>query len=226
MAKFAKVNGDLLPVLNVDTGSYVNSGVNAVQSGATVQPQGPALGFFTVTGVGHLTGTQVAAAIQSAQQLATIHIYEFLTGATNDVLYVAMYPIDAWTTATLQASVRAGLTATGQANAVTVTAGATFSMVTYPPTGATAPFAPTVGTATALTASTATVAFTANYDGGSDVTSFDVITTPSGGTGTGTSSPISISGLTTGTEYTFQVTATNVEGTSVPSDPSNAVTTP
>ena len=133
MAKFAKVNGDLLPVLNVDTGSYVNSGANAVSSGSTVQPQGPALAFFTVTGAGALTGTQVTAAIQATEQLATVHIYEY-TNDTNDTLGMAVYPIDAWTTTTLQASIRAGLTAGNVANAVTVSAGATFTEVTYPPT--------------------------------------------------------------------------------------------
>jgi hypothetical protein len=132
MAKFERVNGDLLPVLNFDSGSYVNSGANAVSSGSTVQPQGPALAFFTVTGVGALTGTQVTAAIQATEQLATVHIYEY-TDDTNDTLAIAVYPIDAWATDTLQASIRASLTAGSIANAVTVSAGATFTEVAYPP---------------------------------------------------------------------------------------------
>ena len=118
MSKFARVNGDLLPVLNYDTGSYVNSGPNAVQSGATVQPQGPALAFFTVTGDGPLTGTQVTYAIRAAEQLATVHIYEF-TQDGDGYWAIALYPIDAWVATSmepgkgLQEQIRAALTAAG-----------------------------------------------------------------------------------------------------------------
>jgi hypothetical protein len=229
MAQFPKVNGDLLPVLNVDSGSYVNSGLNAVQSGATVQPQGPALAFFTVTAAGSssLTGTQVTYAIRSIEQLATVHIYEFVNAdEAGDYLGVAIYPIDAWTTATMQTAIRASLTALGQANAVVVSGGATFSEITYPPTGPIAPAAPTVGTATATAATTATLQFTPQYDGGSVVTSYDVVSVPAGGTGTGLTSPIAVTGLTTATSYVLVISATNAIGTSVPSDPSNSITTP
>jgi hypothetical protein len=227
MAQFPRVNGDLLPVLNYDSGSYVNSGPNAVQSGATVQPQGPALAFFTVTGDGALTGTQVTYAIRSIEQLATVHIYEFIDdnegGAT---LAIAVYPIDAWTTGTMQTAIRAGLTALGQPNSVLVTGGATFTEVTYPPTGPIAPAAPTVGTAVATGTTTATLQFTPQYDGGSAITSYDVVSVPAGGTGTGLTSPIAVTGLTTATSYVLVIRATNAVGTSVPSDPSNSITTP
>jgi hypothetical protein len=227
MAQFPRVNGDLLPVLNYDSGSYVNSGPNAVQSGATVQPQGPALAFFTVTGDGALTGTQVTYAIRSIEQLATVHIYEFIDdnegGAT---LAIAVYPIDAWTTGTMQTAIRAGLTALGQPNSVLVTGGATFTEVTYPPTGPIAPAAPTVGTAVATGTTTATLQFTPQYDGGSAITSYDVVSVPAGGTGTGLTSPIAVTGLTTATSYVLVIRATNAEGVSVPSDPSNSITTP
>jgi hypothetical protein len=227
MAKFARVNGDLLPVLNYDSGQYVNSGPNAVQAGATVQPQGPALAFFTVTGVGALTGTQASYAIRATEQLATVHIYQF-NNAVNDSLAMAIYPIDAWNIADLQANVRATLTAAGQPNAVTVTGGATFSEITYPPTGPIAPAAPVIGTAIATAATTATVNFVPQYDGGSAITSFDVVSVPAGGTGTAGAgaTSVAVTGLTTGTDYVFVVTATNAVGTSVPSDPSNQVTTP
>ena len=128
MAQFTKTNGDLLPVINFDSPAYTNSGANAVTSGATVQPQGPKLDYFTVTASGSsaLTGTQVSLAIQATQQLATVYIYEFTT-AGPDTLAMAVYPVAAWTTATLQTAIRAGLTAGGAANSVVVSASATFT---------------------------------------------------------------------------------------------------
>jgi hypothetical protein len=128
MAQFTKTNGDFLPVINFDSPAYTNSGANAVSSGATVQPQGPKLDYFTVTAAssGALSGTQVSLIIQATQQLATVYIYEFTT-AGPDTLAMAVYPTAAWTTATLQTAVRAGLTAGGAANAVVVSATATFT---------------------------------------------------------------------------------------------------
>lgn len=128
MASFTKVNGDLLPVINFDSPAYTNSGANAVSSGATVQPQGPKLDYFTVTAAstGALTGTQVSLIIQATQQLATVYIYEFTT-AGPDTLAMAVYPTAAWTATTLQAAARAALTAGGAANTVVATATATFT---------------------------------------------------------------------------------------------------
>ena len=128
MAQFTKTNGDLLPVINFDSPAYTNSGANAVTSAATVQPQGPKLDFFTVTAAssGAFTGTQVSLIIQATQQLATVYMYEFTT-AGPDTLAMAVYPTGAWTTATLNAAVIAGLTAGGAANTTVTTATATFT---------------------------------------------------------------------------------------------------
>ena len=128
MAQFTKTNGDLLPLINYDSFSYTNSGANAVTSAATVQPQGPKLDFFTVTAAGSsaLTGTQVNLIIQATQQLATVYLYEFTT-AGPDTLAMAVYPVAAWTTTTLNAAVIAALTAGGVANTTVTSATATFT---------------------------------------------------------------------------------------------------
>lgn len=85
------------------------------------------------------------------------------------------------------------------------------------------------GSPTAVTAvageSSASVSFTAPIsNGGSAITSYAVIASPGGATVSGAASPITFSGLTNGTAYTFTVTATNAVGTSVVSAASNSVT--
>ena len=85
--------------------------------------------------------------------------------------------------------------------------------------------APTIGVATdAGTGTSATVAYTAAATGGA-ATSFTAISTPSSLTGTG-ASPITVSGLTAGTAYTFKVYGTNASGawSGVQSAASNSVT--
>jgi hypothetical protein len=85
------------------------------------------------------------------------------------------------------------------------------------------PTAPTIGTAT-LSGTTASVPFTAPSFSKLPITSYTVTSSPGGFTGTGASSPISVAGLSYNTAYTFSVTATTSNGTSVSSAASNSVT--
>lgn len=86
------------------------------------------------------------------------------------------------------------------------------------------PDAPTIGTATAGDKQ-ATVTFTPPaYDGGSPIISYTVTSSPGGITASGASSPITVTGLTNGTAYTFTVAATNAVGTGASSAASNSVT--
>jgi hypothetical protein len=92
----------------------------------------------------------------------------------------------------------------------------------------TVPGAPTIGTATATGATTATVVFTAPAsDGGTAITSYTATSSPAGGTGTlsqAGSGTITVTGLTTNTSYTFTVKATNGVGEGPASAASNSVT--
>src|SRR5204863_1516413 len=76
-------------------------------------------------------------------------------------------------------------------------------------TPASVPGAPTIGTATAGNAQ-ATITFTAPAsNGGSAITSYTATSKPRGFTGSSATSPVTGTGLTNGTAYTFTVTATN-----------------
>ena len=87
------------------------------------------------------------------------------------------------------------------------------------------PLAPTIGTAT-VSGLTASVPFTGPADfGDAAITSYTATSNPGGITGSNASSPISVSGLSQSTTYTFTVTATNSYGTSNASSASNSITT-
>jgi hypothetical protein len=97
---------------------------------------------------------------------------------------------------------------------LSVGAGSAFASAPDPPTGVSA----------AATDGQAAVSFTAAAnDGGSAITGYTVTAAPGGRQASGTASPITVTGLTDGTAYTFTVTATN-GATSVASSPSASAT--
>ncbi|MDD2190412.1 MAG: S-layer homology domain-containing protein [Eubacteriales bacterium] len=99
-----------------------------------------------------------------------------------------------------------------------------YKYLKFEPATVTVPGAPTIGTATAGNGQ-ATISFAdPDSDGGAEITSYTVTSSPGGITETGASSPITLTGLTNGTTYTFTVTATNSEGTGAASAESNSVT--
>lgn len=86
------------------------------------------------------------------------------------------------------------------------------------------PGAPTIGAATAGNQQ-ATVAFTAPAsDGGSAILDYTVTSSPGSITSTGALSPLTVTGLTNGTEYTFTVRARNINGSGAASSASAPVT--
>ncbi|MEI6453847.1 MAG: fibronectin type III domain-containing protein, partial [Actinomycetes bacterium] len=106
-----------------------------------------------------------------------------------------------------------------------------FSMATVTPAGAnTAPDAPTAVVATASNAQASVTWTEPSADGGDNITSYtvtaiDATASGNGGqTSSGSSSPIVVTGLTNGDSYSFTVYATNTNGDSSASDPSNSVT--
>ena len=95
--------------------------------------------------------------------------------------------------------------------------------VTAPSTPITVPAAPTSVTARAEDGQ-AIITFTPPAsNGGSEITGYRVTASPGGLTVTGTGSPLTISGLTNGTSYTFTVQAINKAGISESSVESNVI---
>jgi hypothetical protein len=95
---------------------------------------------------------------------------------------------------------------------------------------ASAPGAPTIGSATALSPTSASISFTAPAsDGGATIETYTATSTPGSLTGRlyqiGSGS-ITITGLSPSTAYTFRVTASNSAGTSSASNPTVSITTP
>ena len=87
------------------------------------------------------------------------------------------------------------------------------------------PGTPTIGTATTSASQTASVPFTApSYLGKPTGTDYIATSSPGGVTGTSSTSPISVTGLTNGTAYTFTVKLNNGVIDSLSSEASNSVT--
>lgn len=122
MAYTTRTHGDYKPLMNYDAPEYTVGAANAATSGATVQPQGPKLDFFTITANAGMTTDQLDTAIKTVQQLAVVYLYEY-TDSTDDTLAIAVYPTAAWTAAALDTAITA---ATGHAN-IGVVASATFT---------------------------------------------------------------------------------------------------
>jgi hypothetical protein len=97
-------------------------------------------------------------------------------------------------------------------------------------TSLTVPGAPTIGTATALSPTSASISFTApTSNGGATIETYTATSTPGSLTGRvlqSSSGSITITGLTASTPYTFTVTASNSVGTSSASGATVSITTP
>jgi hypothetical protein len=123
MAYFTKVHGDFKQLMNYDAPSYTVGSLNAITANVTVQPQGPKLDFFTITGNGTQVLDNISTVFQTVQQLATVHIYEFSDAGDDDSLAIAIYPTGAWTTVTLDNELSNAWTSAN----VSVAASATFT---------------------------------------------------------------------------------------------------
>jgi hypothetical protein len=125
MAVFNPFNGDAQPVFALDIQNGSQTG-NIGSTAALVQPQGPKLDFFKVivqngsnqnidlrdelgnySGGGTVFNPGLVQIInENIQQTATIAMYQ-VEGDTSGQISYALYPTGAYTTATLEAQIRA-----------------------------------------------------------------------------------------------------------------------
>lgn len=181
---------------------------------ATTIPQAPTIGTATNVGSGRAFNNGAATVAYTANGTGGAAVTYTATASSGGYNASGGSPI---TVTGLQSATAYTFTVTATNANGSATSAASNSI-----TATTVPQAPTIGTATAGNAS-ATVTYTANATGGAAVSTFTATSSPGGFTGTG-ASPITVSGLTNGTAYTFTVTATNANGTSAASAASNSVT--
>lgn len=93
------------------------------------------------------------------------------------------------------------------------------------PFAADRPDAPTIGIGTVVDSQTVTVSFSAPANNrGAAITNYTATSSPGGITASSANSPITVTGLTVNTAYTFTVTATNSAGTSDSSTATSSIT--
>lgn len=195
--------------------------VGVIDSGRRAAPGTPTIG--TATDVGTARAFNNGAAIVTFTQGSGVTPTSYTVKAYNSA---GVYQNISATGASSPITVTGLLSNTNYKFTVFATAGTNSSAesaFSNEPLITTVPQAPTIGTATAGNA-LATVEFTGNATGGKTVSTYTATSSPSSITGSSATTPITVSGLSNGTPYTFTVTATNANGTSIASAASNSVT--
>ncbi|MBI2319566.1 MAG: fibronectin type III domain-containing protein, partial [Betaproteobacteria bacterium] len=226
--------------------AYYNPSATGTQSPITVTGLVNGQTYtFTVTAT-NANGTSSASAPSNSVTPATVpdapFIYSVAPGNASASLQFSVPAANGAAIAGYAASCETGgspVTATGSASPITVsgltngaaysctltatnTAGTSVPSTAVTTTPRTVPGAPTIGSVT-FEAGQASVSFAPpSDDGGSAITGYTVTSNPDNRVGFGTSSPITVSGLTNGVPYTFTVTASNAAGAGPASAASNS----
>lgn len=202
--------------VRADNGTSASSASNTITRLITTVPDNPTSVVATDVGTsrpfndGAATITFVAPSNNGGALITSYSAVSGVKSGTNTVSPISVTTLASATSYTfnVKAINMNGSSSGTNANAITAT---------------TVPQAPTIGTATAGNTQ-ATVQFTANATGGKPILDFTALSNPGAKTATGASSPLTVTGLTNGTAYTFTVTARNLNTSSAASAASNSVT--
>jgi len=177
-------------------------------------PAAPTIGTATDVGTGRAFNNAAATVTFTPNNTGGTAAQYFVTSAPGGLTsygYSSPITITGLTTSTQYTFTVTAQGSFGNSNASSSTGSLTVTSV---------PQAPTIGTVT-QSVNSVSIPFTANGTGGKTITGYTV-TSSSGVTATGTTSPISLSETNNG-NYTYTITATNANGTSASSSPSNSL---
>jgi hypothetical protein len=202
--------------VRADNGTSASSASNTITRLITTVPDNPTSVVATDVGTsrpfndGAATITFVAPSNNGGALITSYSAVSGVKSGTNTVSPISVTTLASATSYTFNVkAINTNGSSSGiNANAITAT---------------TVPQAPTIGTATAGNTQ-ATVQFTANATGGKPILDFTALSSSGAKTATGASSPLTVTGLTNGTAYTFTVTARNLNASSAASAASNSVT--
>ena len=202
-------------VLRASNANGDSASSNAVSSTPRTTPGAPTIGTITYPSSGTISIPFTAPASDGGSAITNYAYSTNNGGAFTTVAATSPITISGLTNGTAYQVIIRAINAAGN--------GANTTMVSLTPY--TTPAAPTIGAITYPSSGTVSAAFTAGATNGNAITNYEYST--DGSTWTlraGTTSPISISGLTNGTTYTLRIRAVNAAGSGATQTPGTAVT--
>jgi hypothetical protein len=205
--------------------SVVRASLKGLQASSPIPdvPDAPVIGAATNVGTSRAFNNGSATVTYTAAATGGTPVSYTITSNPGSFTGTGSSPV---TVTGLQSNTAYTFTATATNTTATSAVSAATSSITATTVPATisAPTATNSGSSRAFNNGLASISFTEPSTGGSAITGYTVTSSPGSFTGTGASSPITVAGLQSSTQYTYTITATNANGNSTASSASTGVT--